>query len=499
MGIDAIFNAHNWSLVPFHFWSLVFFALGCIIGSFLNVCIHRLPSGMSIVTPKSHCPHCKYSIPWYLNIPLVTWLALRGRCKNCGAPISLRYFVVELLTGAAFLSCWLAFGNASHPLQSMPVALVYAIFLAGLIVATFIDFEHFIIPDEITLGGMAVGFAASFFLPSLHDASALNVGMRRSFIGAIVGAGAIYTILRLGKLLFGRFTIDLDAESRVIFTDSAILFPPKRLSLKQLYQRTSGWFAFQAEKVELTDRCYGKVAVAISATQILLKTSSGEELFDRAAVPHFETILERQLSLRKTARLVGARWNPFHLLTDWFYSLFESLTRRRQIEILPGAHLVFTPTEAWLCRKDLMFEGGEIFYRKTDTISFHAQEVETLSGSWRNVFVRLTPLTLKIGDAEFNPEAVSRMEVVTDRMLMPREAMGLGDVKFMGAIGAFIGWQGVIFSLMISSMIGAVVGVTLIAMGRRRWSSRMPYGPYIALSAVIWVFAGKEIVRAIFQ
>ena len=114
MGIEPIFNPHNWSAVPFHFWSLVFFVLGCIVGSFLNVCIYRLPLGLSIVTPKSHCPHCKYSIPWYLNIPLVTWLALRGRCKNCGAPISPRYFVVELLTGIAFLSCWLAFGERSR-------------------------------------------------------------------------------------------------------------------------------------------------------------------------------------------------------------------------------------------------------------------------------------------------------------------------------------------------------------------------------------------------
>ena len=154
-------------------------------------------------------PHCKYSIPWYLNIPLVTWLALRGRCKNCGAPISARYFVVELLTGVAFLSCWLAFGDAGHPLPSMPVAFVYAVFLAGLIAATFIDFEHFIIPDEITFGGMVVGFAASFFLPSLHDASTLIVGMRRSFTGAIVGAAIIYGILRLGKWLFGRQRVKL--------------------------------------------------------------------------------------------------------------------------------------------------------------------------------------------------------------------------------------------------------------------------------------------------
>ena len=141
----------DWSLVPFHFWSLVFFVLGCIVGSFLNVCIHRMPLGMSIVTPPSHCPHCKYSIPWYLNIPLVTWLALRGRCKNCGAPISPRYFVVELLTGADVSGLLAGVRRPSHPVHSMPLALVYAVFLAGLIAATFIDFEHFIIPDEITL------------------------------------------------------------------------------------------------------------------------------------------------------------------------------------------------------------------------------------------------------------------------------------------------------------------------------------------------------------
>src|SRR4026209_1849087 len=136
-----------WKAVPFHFWTGVFFVFGAITGSFLNVCIHRMPLGQSIISPPSHCPHCKYSIPWFLNIPLITWLSLRGKCKNCGAPISIRYFLVELLTGLAFLSCWLTFGR-----QSAALPLVYALFLAGLIVATFIDFEHFTIPDEITIG-----------------------------------------------------------------------------------------------------------------------------------------------------------------------------------------------------------------------------------------------------------------------------------------------------------------------------------------------------------
>ncbi len=367
-----VFNAHNWALVPFHFWSLCFFVFGCIVGSFLNVCIHRLPLGMSIVTPKSHCPHCKYSIPWYLNIPLVTWLVLRGRCKNCGAPISPRYFIVELLTGAAFLSCWLAFGNASHPLQSMPVAFVYAIFLAGLIVATFIDFEHFIIPDEITLGGMAVGFAASFFLPSLHDADTLNVGMWRSFIGAIVGAATIYAILRLGKLLFGRQRVKLPVETKIIFTDTSVHLPDKEI--------------------------------------------------------------------------------PYE----------------------------------------------ELFYRESDVIVLHARTVELVDRGYKDVLVRLSPSALEIGEEKMNPDDVPCLEAVSTEIVLPREAMGLGDVKFMGAIGAFLGWQGVMFSLMLSSMIGAVVGVTLIAMRRREWSSRMPYGPYIALAAAIWIFGGKRFFHALF-
>jgi hypothetical protein len=91
---------------------VVFFVFGTIVGSLLNVCIHRMPRGESIVFPPSHCPHCQYAIPWYLNVPLFTWLYLRGRCANCGAKISVRYFLVELLTGVAFLGAWLAYGTA---------------------------------------------------------------------------------------------------------------------------------------------------------------------------------------------------------------------------------------------------------------------------------------------------------------------------------------------------------------------------------------------------
>jgi leader peptidase (prepilin peptidase) / N-methyltransferase len=373
MGIDAIFNAHNWSAVPFHFWTLCFFVFGCIVGSFLNVCIYRMPLGLSIVMPPSHCPHCRYSIPFYLNVPLVTWLWLHGKCKNCGAEISARYFIVEFLTGVAFLSCWLKFGNPDYPFQTMPVAFVYGVFLAGLIVATFIDFEHFIIPDEITFGGIVVGMIVSFLLPQLHDAASRGAGIWQSFLGAIIGAGIVYAILRLGKLLFGRQKLKLPAETKIIFTETHLHF-------------------------------------------------SGKEI-------------------------------PYE----------------------------------------------DLFYRKSDVIVLHARTVELIDRGYENVLVRLSPSSLEIGGEKMNPDDVPCMECVSAEIVLPREAMGLGDVKFMSAIGAFIGWQGAIFSLAISSLIGSVVGCALILLRKREWSSRMPYGPYIAAAAAIWIFVGKKFLAALFH
>src|SRR4026207_1459599 len=121
-------TAEAWRAVPFHFWTGVFFVFGCITGSFLNVCIHRMPLGQSIVSPPSHCPHCQYSIPWYLNVPLLTWLYLRGKCANCKAPISIRYFLVELRTGLVFLGLWVTYGR-----QSVGLVFAYAILISGMI------------------------------------------------------------------------------------------------------------------------------------------------------------------------------------------------------------------------------------------------------------------------------------------------------------------------------------------------------------------------------
>src|SRR6185295_1712949 len=170
---NNIFDPKNWSGIPFHFWSLVFFTFGCNVGSFLNVCIHRVPLGQSVVSPPSHCPHCKYSIPWFLNMPLITWLWLRGKCANCGAPISARYFLVELLTGVMFTGCWLMYGH-----QSPWLALVFCLVIAGLIVASFIGLEHLIIPDGLNFGGVAVGLVLSALLPVMHGANGVVASLK---------------------------------------------------------------------------------------------------------------------------------------------------------------------------------------------------------------------------------------------------------------------------------------------------------------------------------
>ena len=359
----TLFNAHNWALMPFHFWSVVFFWLGCIAGSFLNVCIYRMPLDLSVVSPPSHCPHCKYAIPFYLNVPLFTWLLLKARCKNCGAPISPRYFIVELLTGLTFLGCWLAFGGRSPAL-----ALVYCLFLAGLIVATFIDFEHFIIPDEITIGGTVAGFVFSALLPSLHQVHSRGPGIWQSIIGILAGAGIVYAVLRVGKLLFGRHKLKLPADTILVFSETALCLPDKEV--------------------------------------------------------------------------------PFE----------------------------------------------EIFYRRSDTIEFQARNLELVDRGYANVKVRLSPARLLIDNEELNPETIVHMEAVCSDLILPREAMGFGDVKFMAAIGAFLGWEAVIFTLVLASMIGAIYGSVMVAFRKKEWSGKLYFGPFLAAAAALWIFTGPGLL-----
>jgi leader peptidase (prepilin peptidase)/N-methyltransferase len=268
-------------LLLFGFFSTFF---GACVGSFLNVCIYRIPRDESVVTPRSHCPHCNTLIPWYLNIPVASWLFLRGKCASCKGPIAFRYTLVELLTAMLFLAVYMKWA-APVAMRMLPLAHplmvpVYWLFLAGLVLGTFVDFEHFIIPDSVTIGGMVAGPILSCLVPELHGAHVWWQGLGSSLLGLGLGFGALQAV-------------------------------------------------------------------------------------------------------------------------------------------------------AWL---------GTKAFRK--------------------------------------------------------EAMGFGDVKLMGAIGAFLGWKAVLFTVFVSSLLGSVSGLLLIAFGGVKLQSRIPFGPYISAAALIWVFWGPALLGA---
>ncbi|MHB8483082.1 MAG: prepilin peptidase [Nitrospiria bacterium] len=160
------------------------FLTGVVIGSFLNVAIYRLPREESIVFPASHCPSCRQPIPWYDNIPLIGFILLKGRCRFCHEAISFRYLIVELLNGLGYLFLLRQFGPGWE-------CLAYSILYSSLLVITFIDLSHQIVPDVITLPGMVIGVLVSSTL--------LSIGLVNSVTGLFLGGLLFYLVAVLSR------------------------------------------------------------------------------------------------------------------------------------------------------------------------------------------------------------------------------------------------------------------------------------------------------------
>ena len=182
-------------------FAVPFFLYGLALGSFLNVCIYRLPREMSVVRPGSACPACRAPIAWYDNLPVISWLLLRGRCRACRERISPRYLIVELLTGTLFVACYAVFGWTFSTLKFC----AFSFLLLGLI---FTDAEHKLLPDSLTLTGLGIGLGFSLLvpvqdlgshllstwikLPVWSDMSWRLLSLVDSGLGAVVGASFIY-------------------------------------------------------------------------------------------------------------------------------------------------------------------------------------------------------------------------------------------------------------------------------------------------------------------
>ena len=361
---------------------LLAFYMGAGIGSFLNVVIYRLPLGISVNNPRrSFCPSCKYQIPMWQNI-----LLLRGKCANCGGGISIRYFLVELLTGVMFYLVFLkisgeyAAGGNPWPMIKVwgPQVLCLWVFMSLLISGTFIDIDHFILPHTITIGGAAVGVLASWWVPALMAETTHTRGLLFSLGSAALGLGGLWLVVELGKLAFGR--------------------------KKFVFAKEESWEVTQPNDNE----------------------------------PPVVTFGEHKY--------------------DW----------------------------------------ADLFMRATDRMVVSCTSLQVNDRSFGAVTTELWMEKLKVREGtnleEFSLEGVTTLKAKITQVVIPREAMGFGDVLFLMMIGAFTGWQAVLFTILAASVLGTVFAVIHRLTGKAEWGAKIPFGPYLAMGAALWVFYGPQFV-----
>ncbi|MEE2966337.1 MAG: prepilin peptidase [Verrucomicrobiota bacterium] len=379
------------------FLAIVSAVLGATVGSFLNVVIYRIPLGLSVNEPRrSFCPSCKYKIPLHLNIPIISWFLLGGKCKNCSARVSFRYCFVELLTSVLFLTAWLtfagsfdsAFYNKNH--GNPQVVLVSWALISLLVCASFIDIEHQIIPDRINKIGIIVAVACAFIFPEIvyefmgmENSSYDGVYSRISAVcWSLAGMGCgfviLYSVVIFGKILFGKKSLCSEAGTSWSVIEGKenpiLIVGDVKMPFEDLFFVGTEKIVLDSSEIEINGKCHGEGELVI---------------------------------------------------------YYDKLVVSDDVEI---------PIEDW----------------------------KTLEG-------------------------------VSSQIIYRREAMGLGDVKFIAMFGAFIGWKGVLFALFAASIIGTSANLPAKILGKDSAFTRIPFGPYLAIGAMIWLFFGAELIEWYFN
>lgn len=366
-------------------------AFGACVGSFLNVVIYRLPRDLSVSNPKrSFCPACKAQIPAWQNLPILSWILLRGKCAKCQARIPVRYVLVEAFTSGLFLAIWWRFLP-----DGWGVPVVNWLLVSLLIAATFIDAEHLIIPDGLTWKAAIAGGVLAALLPALDNwypsAGILHVAdlgsqslpnapwqkaLLLSALGFASGYGLLWSVVKLGKMAFGKFT--------------------------HVFEEDTEWTIHEPE-------------------------------------PDAEPQLEA---------------GEFtHLWSEMFGSEQDRLVIECT-EVRVDGDLRPAPGGVVLHYNRAIIDGTEV------------------------------PL-----------EEVKKLQGVTRRIVRPREAMGMGDVKFVAMIGSFLGWPVTVFCLMGGSVLGAIGGLAQQRLAAHRPSRPIPFGPYLAFATLVYLFTGPELIH----
>jgi len=359
--------------------------LGCCVGSYLNAVIYRLPRGMSTSEPKrSFCPVCKAPIPYYRNIPIVTWVIQRGRCAECNCKIAVRYVLVEALTGLVWLGCWWFFAIYKWETILPPtiwypgaLALFFIILSTLAIVITFIDIEHLLIPLQLTISAAIIAVLGAVVLPWHWGAEGWIGGLQESLLGGASAFFALWAVVLLGKVLFGR---------RKLVTDECVK-----------------WSVRDAD--ESSEDPNENVSLVID----------GED--------HF--------------------WH-------------------------------------------------DIFYRSSDRLKMTGvSELQINSENIEVSELSMAEEVLYVGDREFALEEVKSISGKATSMVIPREAMGMGDVHLLGVIGLVLGVK----SLLLVILAACVIGIFIHLFARAGFGKQMPFGPSLILGAVVWLIAGPQLVE----
>ena len=375
------------------FLAIVSAILGATVGSFLNVVIYRLPRGLSVNEPRrSFCPSCKYKIPFHLNIPILSWFLLAGKCKNCSGIVSFRYCFVEILTAFLFLLAWLTFaGSFDQIFYNNPQLVLVSWFLISLLVAaSFIDIEHQIIPDGINRCGIIVGIISAFIFPNIvHEFMGMDKSASQEFSSRIEAVGwslagiacgfvILYSVVIFGKILFGKKSL-----------------------------------------------------------------SSGEPV---------------------TWNIIEGKENPILIIGD----------------------------------NEIRFE--DLFFVGTEKIVLDSTEIEINSKQYGAGDLVVYYDRLVVGGENVIPiNEWQTLKGISSKITYKREAMGLGDVKFIAMFGAFIGWKGVLFALFAASIIGTSINLPGKFLGKDTAFTRIPFGPYLAAGALFWLFCGSDLLQWYFN
>ena len=471
-------------------WMLFIFMLGACVGSYLNVCIYRIPKGLSTAKPDSHCFACNTPIKAWDNIPVLSYFLLRGACRNCGATFSWRYAAVEAFTAVTFLAIW--WRHHDQPF----VAAIYLAFTGAIIFGSFVDFDHRILPDRVTIGSLLLAPVLSFFVPELHTSTSLPGVLAHPIAPritlAFIGIAAGYW---LWNLLYGGWLL-------ATFKREDITEPEDGSKTGMSASDQAGEKNDAEEDDELWDGYSdGRMLAAVGG---LLGWQASVWSFGvmllmigLAFIPGFlkkwgdgyDNIYGVGISVGAAAWMIGSlatrAGEPGFGGLLAAYAVLVALVvlgilQKNSQDWIPGS----IPVWALLLSPVVLIACPTMLHTYRDGVAHPIP----------NVLMPVAKSLLGFGVGYWIISLVGHL----GKMWKKQEAMGYGDVKLLAAIGALLGWKAALFTLFAAAAIGAVIGITLIVSKRRELGGGIPFGPYISLGAITWMLGGEAIWNAYF-